>query len=93
MHGPYPHPTFPSEDLCTQVELAASPRRPDLGEADGGASCRVSEEASVYTCKATGSHLVRSEGRRLFLKILRDFKNSLISRMRRRCGEGRGGNR
>lgn len=58
------------------------------GETEGGASCRVSEEASEDTCIGYRSHLSSSEGRRLSLP---DFKNSLINSRRRRCGEEDGG--
>lgn len=56
----------PVEDLRAQVGLAgeggeggeggaSGPQRPDwFGETEGRASCKVSEEASEYTCKAAG---------------------------------------
>lgn len=79
-----PLPAFASEELCTQAELAASPRRPDIWE-------RLMVEPAVGSLRkllCTPSHLSSSEGRRLFL---RDFINSRISRMSRRWGEGEGG--
>lgn len=68
---------FASEELCTQSELAASPRRPDIWE-------RLRVEPAVGSLRrlqCTPSHLSSSEGRRLFL---RDFSSSLVSRTRRR---------